>query len=240
MDGDRLLIAKFPHRHDDVDVMAWEYVSLMMAKDAGIRVPDCRLEEIEGQHVLLLARFDREECRRIGYISAMTLLGRSDGAEGDYTEIALRIRDVSARAHDDLHELFRRIVFSVLINNTDDHLRNHGFLREGSGWRLSPVFDVNPNPNHAAVRVTGIYGERAREQALAALLANAEDFDLSFGQAKHITSEVSAVVASFQTYANTVGIPLAEQTRFRTVIRSVCDCWRYAIFLLLFALLHAP
>ena len=204
-------IAKFPHSQDGWDVIAWEWVSLSIAGDAGINVPELCLIPVDGQKVLLLKRFDREPGKRIGYISAMTLLGLSDGEQADYSEIAENLRGVSASAKEDLHELFRRIVFSVLINNTDDHLRNHGFLRSGSGWRLSPVFDVNPNPDPAAVRSTRVFSETEKQASLAALTANADAFDLSEGSASQIINSIKASMKSLEEYASLAGIPKTEQ-----------------------------
>jgi serine/threonine-protein kinase HipA len=216
-DDDRLLVAKFPHRQDAWDVVAWEWVLLEMAGAAGIGVPPHELLPLEGKNVLLTERFDRCGARRLGYISAMTLLGRKDGERADYRDIALALRDVSAAAVRDLEELFRRIVFSVCVNNTDDHLRNHGLLCNGSGWRLSPAFDVNPNPQSTSVRETGIFGETRREAALPVSIENADLFGLSHARAAAVTKEVLAAMRSWSAYAAAAKIPRAEQSRFRWV-----------------------
>jgi serine/threonine-protein kinase HipA len=216
-DGDRLLIAKFPHRQDAWNVIAWEWVLLEMAEAAGICAPAHELVSIEGKNVLLTGRFDRSDGKRLGYISAMTLLGRDDGERADYRDIALALRDVSAAATRDLEELFRRIVFSVCVNNTDDHLRNHGLTLSGSGWRLSPVFDVNPNPESTSVRETSVFGETQREAALLAAIGNAETFGLSHDLAAAIAKEVTAAVRSWNKYAAAAKIPRAEQSRFQQV-----------------------
>jgi serine/threonine-protein kinase HipA len=219
LDGDRLLIAKFPHRQDAWDVIAWEWVALEMAAEAGIRTPRHTLVSLEGQNALLVERFDRQGSERIGYISAMTLLGCKDGERADYAEIAQGIRDVSVRAREDLVELFRRIAFSLCSNNTDDHLRNHGFIREGSGWRLSPVFDVNPNPERGALRATGVFGEAQRDASEKALLDNAETFSLSHAEARQIREEVLCALGSLQKYAKCAGIPLEEQRQFKEALQ---------------------
>ena len=171
-EGDDLYIAKFPHRQDKWDVIAWEWVSLCVAAEAGISVPENKLVNIDGQNVLLVKRFDRNAGERIAYISAMTLLGLTDGEQADYSEIAEKLRGVSGSAKQDLEELYRRIVLFLLLNNTDDHLRNHGLIRSGSGWRLSPVFDVNPNPDRSAMRGTSVFAELEKEPALVSLAAN--------------------------------------------------------------------
>jgi len=205
-DGDDLFIAKFPHKHDKWDVMGWEWVSLNVAAEAGICVPENKLIEINGQNVLLLKRFDRAGHNRIGYISMMTLLGLTDGEQADYSEIAEKLRDVSVSVKEDLLELYRRIALSLLINNTDDHLRNHGLLRSGSGWRLSPVFDINPNPDGAAARSTGVFTEIRNEAALIALRENVQAFDLSPQEAVTVLSEVSAAVKNCEKYAARAGL----------------------------------
>lgn len=119
--------------------MAWEKTALDLAERVGIDVPRRTITRINGRAVLLLDRFDRRGEERIGYLGAMTLVqGRDGGGSGthDYVELAAELADVSAATDDDLSALWRRVAFSVAIHNTDDHFRNHGFPREGSGWRL--------------------------------------------------------------------------------------------------------
>jgi serine/threonine-protein kinase HipA len=123
--------------------------------------------------------------------------------------------DVSVDYKKDLQELYRRIVFSVRINNTDDHLRNHGFLRAGSGWKLSPVFDVNPNPDSNAVRATSIYGTLGRESELRALKENCGDFMLEETTAESIIREVRDAIKSWQEVAAKAGIPKHEIHQLR-------------------------
>lgn len=144
----RISLAKFPSpRSDEWNVMLWEAVALRLAAQAGIRVPVGELHKVAGRDVLVLSRFDRVGERRIGYVSALTMLQRSDGERGSYLEIADAIARLSPKATEDLEELWRRIAFSILISNFDDHLRNHGFLRTSTaGWSLSPAFDLNPDP----------------------------------------------------------------------------------------------
>lgn len=128
--------------------MRWEAVCLTLARRARINVPDHALHVIDGKAVLVIDRFDRDDQRRVGYISAMTMLEVCDNDGRSYLEIADAIEQHSPRATEDLHELWRRITFTVLVSNTDDHLRNHSFLRERTdGWSLSPAFDINPDPD---------------------------------------------------------------------------------------------
>jgi len=148
----------------------------------------------------------------------MTLLGLRDGERADYSEVASRLCDVSVSVKKDLAELYRRIVLYLLINNTDDHLRNLGLLRSGSGWRLSPAFDINPNPDATALRVTSVFAETEKEAALAALAENAHVFGLISHEADKILSEVSTAVKSCDSYAERAGIAKEERV---TVLRAI-------------------
>src|ERR1035438_7832551 len=151
----RLAIAKFPSpQSDEWDVVRWEAVALTLAADAGITVPEHTLHVVENRPVLVVRRFDRDTTGRIGYVSAMSMLQAKDGEQASYLEIAQVLEEHSSDAGVDLRELWRRIVFTVLISNTDDHLRNHGFLYEGNrGWRLPPAYDLNPVPVQFRPRV---------------------------------------------------------------------------------------
>ena len=218
-DDDRLLIAKFPHHADDWSVIAWEKTALDLAEAAGITVPGRRLVNVDGHPVLLLDRFDRNRSGRIGYISAMTLLEAQDGQPRDYTEIAEAIPDYSADTNEDLRQLWRRIAFSIAMHNTDDHLRNHGFLRGRTGWRLAPVFDVNPNPELAARRVTSVGGASTPADEVQALLLYARNFGLTDAQARGILKEVTHAAGDWESVARRNGIAEAEIGRFRPTLR---------------------
>ena len=213
-DGDLLMIAKFPHQHDDWDVMAWEKLTLDLAADAGIRVPPTRLTRVDGRGVLLLERFDRRGAARVPYVSSMTLLDARDAEAHDYLEVAEAMPEVSAATRADLNELWRRIAFSLMVNNTDDHLRNHGLLHERGGWRLSPAFDINPNPDTATERVTSVDGARTRDDALDALRAHASAFDLSDTVATLTLHEVSAAVKRWREVARRLSIAPREIDQF--------------------------
>lgn len=147
-----LLIAKFPRAgSDEWEVMAWEKVTLDLAARAGIDVPAHQLVTVLGRRVLLLERFDRHGTTRLGYISAMTLLGVGERAHGlSFAELAEELDTVSAAPGTDLRRLFRRALFGALVSNSDNHPRNHGLLRTTTGWALSPAFDMNPDPERAA------------------------------------------------------------------------------------------
>lgn len=144
-------LAKFPSPKDKHDWGRWEYLAYELAIEAGIEMPKAQLLNLsEHGHTFVVQRFDRSEGTRRMYCSAMTLLSKTDGGEPSYYwEIADaigRYSDLQYRA-EDLAQLYRRIYFSILIGNRDDHLRNHGFLRTAKGWKLSPAFDLNPNPD---------------------------------------------------------------------------------------------
>lgn len=225
-DGDRLMIAKFPHYADGWSVIAWEKTALDLAEAAGISVPSRQLVGIDGNPVLLLDRFDRQGTRRVGYVSAMTLLEAQDGQPRDYTELAEAIPENSSAAVDDLRQLWRRIAFSVALHNTDDHLRNHGFLRRGSGWRLAPGFDINPNPDLSVQRVTSIGGAANPAEEVSALLAYAELFGLTAGQARVTLQEVADAVGNWASAARSNGIGPAEITRFQRTLSHTIDALR--------------
>lgn len=145
-----LWIAKFPSKHDDVNAGAWEMVVHDLAALCGLQVPEAKLESFSKTgSTFLTKRFDRKGNRRIHFASAMTLLGKNDGANAadgsGYFDLASLIRKYGAEPKKDLRELWKRIVFSMAVSNTDDHLRNHGFLLSDEGWKLSPMYDVNPN-----------------------------------------------------------------------------------------------
>lgn len=216
-DGDRLVIAKFPQRDDPVDVMAWECTALDLAEKAGINVPRHRALRVDGRMVLLLDRFDREAgSRRVGYVSGMTMTEHHDGDVADYLDLAAAVVAYGARPREDLAAMWRRIAFSVAIHNTDDHLRNHGFLRSGSGWTLSPVFDVNPDPDPAKERVTGICGARSRDDEVDALLLSAPDFGLTNARAATILREVFEATRAWREVARRYGVSESEAGAFET------------------------
>ena len=149
-----LAIAKFPRRDDDYNTVLWEAVALTLAHKTGIAVPDARIEIVGNTPVLVLRRFDRLDGQRIPFLSSMSMLGARDNQTRSYMEIADALRQHGAASKDDIRELWRRIVFNILISNTDDHLRNHGFLYSGpNGWRLSPAYDLNPVPVDVKPRV---------------------------------------------------------------------------------------
>jgi serine/threonine-protein kinase HipA len=149
-----LAIAKFPRRDDEINVVAWEAVALALARKAGIATPAARLEDVGGKPVLVVTRFDRVMARRKPFLSAMSMLGAKNNESRSYLEFVDVLRQYGAAPVEDMEALWRRIVLTILISNTDDHLRNHAFLYEGqTGWRLSPAYDLNPVPIDIKPRV---------------------------------------------------------------------------------------
>lgn len=202
-----LAIAKFPHASDQWDVLAWEGVALSILRAAGVGVPEFEVAKVGPRNVLIVRRFDRErDGTRVPYISAMTALGMRDGEHADYLDLADSVRDLSGSPAHDLGELFDRVVLSVLLGNTDDHLRNHGFLWREGGWRLAPAFDVNPNPHPGARRSTSIMGADKFPEEMDALIGFAEACDVPPADARVRISELRLLVAGWEQYARRAGL----------------------------------
>ncbi len=211
-----LLIAKFSTRTDDYNVVRWEALALSLARKAGIIVSDWRLESVSGRDVLLARRFDRSGRVRIPFLSAMSALGAVDGETRSYLEIADALRQAGAQVRNDLPALWRRVVFNVLISNTDDHLRNHAFLYAGpGGWQLSPAYDLNPVPTDIKPRVlsTAIGAEDDPTASLELAMGVAKDFGLAGREAHAIAAEVGRAVAGWREEAAHLGISAAETAR---------------------------
>jgi serine/threonine-protein kinase HipA len=218
-----LAIAKFPQKGDDCDVVRWEAAALTLAKLAGINVPRWRLESIRGKHVLIISRFDRRGKNRLPFLSAMSMLAAADndGLVHSYTEIANAIIQHGAQPDKDLEELWRRMVFGIMISNTDDHLRNHGFLYSAGGWTLSPVYDINPNTEKANF-ATAIDSTGAKNTASLAL-KTAENFRLSNRRAKDILERVKTAVSNWRKAAKSLGISEHGITKMKSAFNN--EAW---------------
>jgi serine/threonine-protein kinase HipA len=217
----QLCIAKFPSAGEDLwDVMAWEKVSLDIAAAAGMSVPASTLMNIGGKNVLVLERFDRKGDTRIGYISAMTALASRDGIQGCYLDLAEWIEEFSGAVESDLHELWARIALSIAIGNTDDHLRNHGFIRHGATWRLSPVFDINPTEGTQQKRLrTEIeYGDDRADFTL--LLGASEYFQLDRPDAIRLMERTVDAASDWRKHALALAIPKHEMSLLGEAIDS--------------------
>jgi serine/threonine-protein kinase HipA len=210
-----LAIAKFPRRDDDYNTVVWEAVALTLAHTAGIPVPDARIEMVGKKPVLLLRRFDRRDGRRIPFLSSMSMLDARDNQTRSYMEIADALRQHGAAARDDLRELWRRIVFNVLISNTDDHLRNHGFLYSGpTGWRLSPAYDLNPVPVDVKPRIlTTAINEDDNTAALDVAMSVARYFELDAARARAEAGRVARAVSTWRDEAARHGLTKKEIAR---------------------------
>jgi serine/threonine-protein kinase HipA len=208
----RIAIAKFPSVSSDTwNVMAWEKVALDLARDAGIKVPDSQLIHVGARNVLVVGRFDRRGATRVGYASAMTMLEASDGDQRSYLEIAGVIEERSAATTADLNQLWRRMAFSILISNTDDHLRNHGFLHErADSWSLSPAFDLNPNPDPGPKELSTAIDFSDTRASVDTLMEVAEYFRLDAEEATDVLTRVSSAVGRWRSVAATHGLQQAD------------------------------
>jgi len=210
-----LAIAKFPHKDDEIKTVLWEAVALSLAAKAGLAVPAWRVENVAGGPVLVLRRFDRAARVRIPFLSAMSMLGASDNETRSYLEFVDALRRYGAAPKEDMGALWRRIVFNVLISNTDDHLRNHGFLYEGAeGWRLAPAYDLNPVPPDIKPRVltTAIDLDNG-SASLDLAMRVSEYFELDEGGARTIAAEVGNAVATWREEAGRQGLARSEIDR---------------------------
>ncbi|MFG6583059.1 type II toxin-antitoxin system HipA family toxin [Sulfitobacter sp. 1A12779] len=197
-DRNALWIAKFSSLRDQRPVERIEVATLQLARECGLRAPDARLVLENSDHpVALIKRFDRRAGMRVPYFSARTALNRSGAGQGSYTEIAEAIRMISKAARADLHELWARMAFNVLVTNTDDHLKNHGFIYADNGlWRLSPLFDVNPQAGRHRYLETAIIEGGPFVASLDLAVAAAEFFDLSEHEARKRVRAMASVIAN--------------------------------------------
>jgi len=211
----QLAIAKFARRDDEFNAVVWETIALALAAKSGILVPVSRIETVSNKPVILLRRFDREGLRRIPFLSAMSMLGAKDRDTRSYLEIVDALRQHGAAPKEDMEELWRRIVFNILISNTDDHLRNHGFLYAGQlGWRLSPAYDLNPVPVDIKPRIlTTAINEDDGTASLDLAMSVADYFGLEKDQAKAIGAEVGKAVSTWRGEAARHGIAKGEIDR---------------------------
>lgn len=192
-----LWIAKFPSKHDEVNSGAWEKVVHDLAELCGLNVPEAKLETFsKNGSTFLVKRFDRDGDKRIHFASAMTLLGKTDGASGNdgssYLDLVSFIRQNGVTPEKDLRELWKRIIFNMAVSNTDDHLRNHGFILTKSGWKLSPLYDVNPVPYGDMLSLNVSMDDSSISIELAVSVA--KYFDIDEEDAIKLANEIKAVV----------------------------------------------
>jgi serine/threonine-protein kinase HipA len=214
-DDGHLAIGKFPSVRDERAVTRGEVLALHLALRAGIHAATARIVMSEDVPVALIRRFDRARGGRIPYVSAATLMGVEPSAEHTYVELVDAIRVHGAAVQDDLEELWRRIAFSVLITNVDDHLHNHGFLHVAHGtWRLSPAFDINPFPDRARELKTWISAETGPAATIEGLLSAAGHFGIPLPRARSIVHDVERAVRVWRSVGLEVGMTARELDAF--------------------------
>ena len=207
-------IAKFPSKNDTIDKAAWEYLAYRLANQARINMPDAQLLKISGNyHTYLTRRFDRKGGGRIHFASAMTMTGNTEDTIKDqpasYLNLAEFIQYNGSHIEQDLQQLWRRLVFNIMISNTDDHLRNHGFLLVEKGWRLSPAYDINPSidKDHLALNIDSSDNTPDIDTAISV----GEYFALDQKQMNKIIKEMVAVIKGWKALAKELKISRAEQ-----------------------------
>ena len=213
-------IAKFPKLDDNRSIPHGEVLALTLARRAGLNAASARLEMAAGQPVALIRRFDRRGTRSIPFISANTLLSQLNVDVATYVDIAESIRMFSSAPTEDLHELWRRIVFNVMIGNLDDHLRNHGFLYDGDGkWRLSPAYDLNPVPLEEKLReLTTWISEEGPEANIDHAIQGAPYFALKRDDAIRIVDTVSNGIKGWRNVARQIGMSSEDVKNYATAI----------------------
>jgi len=217
-------IAKFPTNNDSLDKAAWEFLTYRLAIRAGIEMSESLVEKVMGHHhTFFTKRFDRVNGDRVHFASAMTMTGHSeytlrnsDNAPS-YLELAEFIQSHGAQSQKDLHQLWRRIIFNIAISNTDDHLRNHGFILQPKGWVLSPAYDLNPSIDKAGLALLIDTSDNALSIELAKSVG--DYFQLTPQAMGQIVAEVFAAVGQWEEVATQIGIPRAERDQLRGAFR---------------------
>ncbi len=225
--GDQPWIAKFQKRGDSFPECRVELATMRLASECGLDVPPLDFRCVLDRDIYLIERFDRiphgNWLERRPFASGLTMLGahESEVSSFSYADLAGAIRQFGTEVRQDLHELFRRMLLNILVTNDDDHLRNHGFLFDGEGWRLSPLYDVVPKPQLGLERrlVLGV-GPEGRNATIENALAGAAVFDLGHDDAKAIAEDMSRIVATRWEHLFTeAGISAADRKRFATCFR---------------------
>lgn len=222
-----LWIAKFPSKNDEINVGCWEKVVHDLAKLCSLNVPESRIETFSKLgSTFLVKRFDREQKQRIHFSSAMTMLGKSDGASAadgsSYLELVGFIKANSASPKQDLLELWKRIIFNMAVSNTDDHLRNHGFILTNTGWRLSPLYDVNAIPygNELSLNVS----EDDNTLSIHLAIETAKYYGLSNAEANAIAKEILDIVKNnWEKIAEYYGIARTSIVSMRSAFHVSCE-----------------
>ena len=220
----QLWIAKFPAHGDRHDMGAWEFLVHQLARRAGVWVPSSRSEALTDRyHTFCVQRFDRTEgmASRRMFCSAMTLLEHQDGEDGgSYLELCEFLANNGADhfIDSDLEQLFRRVVFNVLVGNRDDHLCNHGFIREATGWRLAPAYDMNPNPHKA--EHTLLLDDSVATPDVEVAVATADYYRLDRQATLRVVEEVRKAVATWKNVAREANLPRSDVELMETVFQA--------------------
>jgi serine/threonine-protein kinase HipA len=211
----QLWIAKFPSKYDQSDIGGWEIVTHELAIAAGVNMAKSQARKFSSNnHTFITKRFDRTVTQgRIHFASAMTLLGYTDGQNhsngASYLELVDFITSQGGNVNEDLEQLWRRIVFSICVSNTDDHLRNHGFILTNAGWILSPAYDINPVETGTGLKLNISDSDNALDLNLA--MEVVDYFRLRKPRALKIIEKVKASVRNWRVVATKFNIPKAEQ-----------------------------
>jgi serine/threonine-protein kinase HipA len=228
--GGKQWIAKFGRADDHFPMCRTEYATMNLAQVVGINVPPVRIEKVLGQDIYLIERFDRipngTTYRRLPFISGLTITGahESESSQQSYRRLAEQLRLFGSDPGKDSKDLWRRMLFNILCNNTDDHLRNHGFLWDGKGWRLSPAYDIVPYPQVSLERDLAIgVGSNGRQATLKNALSEAASFGFSKSEAIALALDIQKTVkANWEGVFNNSGITAAELERLRNCFIA-CD-----------------
>lgn len=219
-----LWIAKFPSKNDTLDVGAWEMVVHELAKRCGLNVPKATCNKYsKNGTTFLVQRFDRTaNGKRKHFISAMTILGKTDGAGDDtgtsYLDIATCIQQFGSSPSTDLKELWKRIVFNIAVTNTDDHLRNHGFLFDSRGLRLSPLYDVNPNPDGIILSLNIDEYDNSLNFDIA--IEASKYFGVPKDEALDIVKDMRQSISVWKNIAERIGIPRQQIAEMECCFKS--------------------
>ena len=213
-DDKSLWIAKFPSKTDQIDKAAWEFLVYKLATNAGIDMAESRLEKISGNfNTFFTKRFDRKNGERIFFASAMTMTGNNEDTIRDnpasYLDIAEFISNNGADIEANLHQLWRRIIFNIAVSNTDDHLRNHGFILTKNGWILSPAYDINPSIEKDGLSLNIDLNNNELDFNLAKSVG--VYFRLNNQQMDEIIDQVLTSIGNWKIIANEIGISRSEQ-----------------------------
>lgn len=217
-----LWIAKFPSKNDHIDKAAWEFLAYQLAIIAGIQMSECRIEKILGKyHTFFTKRFDRKKGNRIHFASAMTMTGNSEDtvrdAPASYLDLVEFISNHGTDVEENLHQLWRRMVFNIFISNTDDHLRNHGFILTSKGWILSPAYDINPSVDKDGLSLNIDLDNNALDLNLARSVG--VYFRLSKQQMCTIEEEIRYSISQWESIAKKIGISREEQLLMSNAFR---------------------